>query len=374
MVERKDGMGMENGRLRGLVKTGMGCALHWTGSDRLIGALSGLRRTPLVLGYHRVVSDFGENRGHGIPGMTIQCRTFERQLDWIGKHLRLISLDELGSHLESGRPFDRPAAAITFDDGYGDFYYNAFPILKRKGIPAAVFVVTDLIGTSQLLNHDRLYLLLKQVFSTRQSLSRDLAGLLSVFQTQPSDRDRLNGATQNSYAALRALLKGFPQAGIRMVLEALEAEVELNEGALAPFLTMTWEMLSEMRGEGITIGSHTKSHVLLANESCPKQSDEIQGSRQELEKRLGTPIQHFAYPDGHFKPMTLRIVADCGYRFAYTSCQHRDARYPMLTIPRKLLWENSCLDAFGGFSAAVLSCQMNRVFDFMAGCGQDHRA
>ena len=34
-------------------------------------------------------------------------------------------------------------AAVTFDDGYRDIYENAYPMLKRKGIPAAIFVVTD---------------------------------------------------------------------------------------------------------------------------------------------------------------------------------------------------------------------------------------
>ena len=60
-----------------------------------------------------------------------------------------VSLDELGQRLSEGRRDDRPLAAVTFDDGYRDVYENAFPMLVRKGIPAAVFVVTKLIGTSR---------------------------------------------------------------------------------------------------------------------------------------------------------------------------------------------------------------------------------
>ena len=39
-------------------------------------------------------------------------------------------------------------------------FEHAVPLLMRKGIPAAVFVVTSWIGTTGLLGHDRLYRLL----------------------------------------------------------------------------------------------------------------------------------------------------------------------------------------------------------------------
>lgn len=39
---------------------------------------------------------------------------------------------------------------LTFDDGYADFYRYAFPILKRYGFAATVFLPTAYIGTSRL--------------------------------------------------------------------------------------------------------------------------------------------------------------------------------------------------------------------------------
>src|SRR5207244_13385113 len=105
-------------------------------------------------------------------------RMLERQLAWIGRHFRFISLDELCPRLECGESFDEPVAAITFDDGYRDVYDHAFPLLKRKGIPWAVFVVTGLIGTSRLQSYDKLYLLIARAFSTWRSVPGDLARLL----------------------------------------------------------------------------------------------------------------------------------------------------------------------------------------------------
>jgi peptidoglycan/xylan/chitin deacetylase (PgdA/CDA1 family) len=127
-----------------------------------------------------------------------------------------------------------------------------------------------------------------------------------------------------------------------------------------------------MHRAGMTIGSHTKTHVLLTNESWQRIMDETEGSRQVLERKLGIAIKHFAYPNGSFNAAAVRAVAIGGYRFAYTTCLHRNPAYPLLTIPRKLLWENSCMDTFGHFSPSIMSCQAHRVFDVRPGCDQNH--
>lgn len=358
--------------LRRLVKTGLAYGLHWTGADHLIGVLNGSKNMPLVIGYHRVVEDFAASARGYIPAMLISSRMLERQLDWIGRRFRFVTLDELGSRLEDGEGFDGPVAAITFDDGYSDGYYSAFPLLKRKGIPATFFVVTDLIGTSRLQIHDKLYLLLRKVFSQWDSVPRDLARFLMSLGIQSPGIERLNGAVSDPIAAQGLLLDALPAGEIRRVVKALEAQVGIEEAALKELHSLTWEMIAAMHGAGMTIGSHTKSHAYLTEHSPRRAMDEAEGSRQELERRLGIRISHFAYPDGRFNAAAVAAVANAGYRFGYSACRHGDFHYPLLTISRKLLWENSCLDALGRFSPAILSCQANGLLAFSAGCRQDH--
>src|ERR1051325_10675392 len=150
--------------LRHLAKIAAASALHWTGAARQLG-----KDVPLVLSYHRVVDDYPEPARHSMPPMLISTKMLERQLDWIGQRYLFVTLDELASALQAGKKFSRPIAAVTFDDGYNDVYENGFPLLRRKGIPGAVFVVTDVLSNPDYQNHDRLYLLLQRRFGARRS-------------------------------------------------------------------------------------------------------------------------------------------------------------------------------------------------------------
>jgi peptidoglycan/xylan/chitin deacetylase (PgdA/CDA1 family) len=356
--------------LRGLVKTVAAEAACRTGADRLLAAMAAPAGEPLVLGYHQVVEDGARAEGC-IPAMLVRARTLERQLEAVGRRCRFVSLDELGERLESGAPPDRPLAAVTFDDGYRDVYEHAFPLLRRKGIPAAVFVVTDLVGTSRLQRHDRAYRVLSGVLAEPGGAGRVEACLAHLRLPVSALLPVVAGVTV--FSVLRALLEGLTASELEAVLEALDREGAAEGEDVAELQPLTWEMVGEMHRAGITIGSHSRTHPLLTHECRDRVRDELRRSRQELEGRLRAPVRHFAYPDGAFDADVVDEVAAAGYPFAYTTCRHRDARHPLLTVPRRLLWENSARDGAGRFSPAIMRCQVHGVFDLVSRCRRDHR-
>ncbi len=356
--------------LRALVKTGGSRILHWAGVDRLAATLVGTSAVPMVIGYHRVVENFAEAAKTSIPSMLISRSMLERHLEWLARRYRLVSLDELAVRIQRGAKFDRPVAAITFDDGYRDNYDCAFPLLKRMGIPAAVFVSAGLIGTPRGLIHDRVYGGLRRAFSIWTDAWPRVLHLLAEHQILPA---LTVPAMQSAFAAARFLLSSLSHEQLVEAMDAIEAELgtaSLDTGSEM----LSWEMVGEMHREGILIGSHTCSHVLLTNENPRKIAEELANSRTLLEQKLGVSIRHFAYPDGKFNRQSVRAVAAAGYRYAYTICRHRLTDSLPLTIPRKLLWEQSCLDARGAFSSPVMSCLVNGVFDFRLDCGETHNS
>lgn len=59
----------------------------------------------------------------------------------------------------NSEPGTRNHVVLTFDDGYRDFYTNAFPVLEKYGFTATVFLPTGSIGDK------------RQVFNTRECLN-----------------------------------------------------------------------------------------------------------------------------------------------------------------------------------------------------------
>lgn len=83
---------------------------------------------------------------------SIDPAVFERLLIKWKKETRILSVDELYEYLESGSLPCRPCTVITFDDALENVYTTAYPLLKKNGIPATIFVPTGLIGKSMKTN------------------------------------------------------------------------------------------------------------------------------------------------------------------------------------------------------------------------------
>jgi peptidoglycan/xylan/chitin deacetylase (PgdA/CDA1 family) len=349
-----------------MVKTAGSCALYYSGAIDLRANLP--RRQAVVLGLHRVVEDFEASSRDTMPSMLISTDTLERYLDWIGRRHRFASLDEI---LETGSRAGRERlVALTFDDGYQDIYHHAFPLLQRKRIPFAVFVVTGLVGTDRLQIHDELFLLLRK--SAKSWGAQSGARLLELLE-QLNLGQKFGSLPSDVMERTRALLHACPQRELIRVIEALR-------GAVGPIATppdlraLTWPMIEEMHAAGVTIGSHTATHALLTNETPDRVAAELLGSKRAIESRIGAKVSHFAYPDGKFNSAVVVSTAHAGYQAGYTICRHRDPVSPRLTIPRLMLWEKAGANVNGHPSPAVLSWLMDATAGATGACRERHAA
>lgn len=75
---------------------------------------------------------------------------FKRQMEYIKKNgYKVITLDELARSIKDKKSLKRNKVVITIDDGYRDNFQYAYPVLKKLGFPATIFLITDFIGTGK---------------------------------------------------------------------------------------------------------------------------------------------------------------------------------------------------------------------------------
>jgi peptidoglycan/xylan/chitin deacetylase (PgdA/CDA1 family) len=107
---------------------------------------------------------------------------------------------------------------------------------------------------------------------------------------------------------------------------------------------LSWEQIRQMRSSGlISFGSHTLTHPFLPNiDSDQLLKNEILGSKNELEKMLGTPVDTFCYPMGRFNPRVEAMVKDSGYKMGVvTNPGSKFSSQDIFAIKRLRISENS---------------------------------
>ena len=180
-----------------------------------------------ILMYHDI------NYGKG--SFFVSPDNFNKQMEYIKKHgYEVITLDELVTSIKNKKSLGRNKVVITFDDGYKDNFKYAYPVLKKFGFPATIFIIT--------------------------------------------------GFVDNNPAFLK------------------------------------WEEVAVMSKDGISFGSHTKTHLYLGETLEDKiVLKELVGSKRDIEERIGVPADYLCYPSGGFNDRVKELAAQAGYKGACTT-------------------------------------------------------
>jgi peptidoglycan/xylan/chitin deacetylase (PgdA/CDA1 family) len=323
--------------------TGLRSGRRWLDGDRH------LSNQVMILGYHQVVADIARAEREAIFGMAISTQTFRRQMEFVRQRYEVLSLDQATEVLSGKASTNRPAVVITFDDGYRNVYEEAWPILRELGLPATIFVSTGLVNTNHWLDHDLLY------WYTRQAKLLGLSLRVPLVKAGLNLREVAEITAAVDPLQLCEELVQLPQARRAAVLAKLgeflgEPAPEQNAG----FALLDWSMIHEMAAGGLSFGAHTERHPVLTLESTDVVEQEILNSRQTLETQLGTPIRHFAYPNGCYNPAVREVVQRLGFASAVTTERHLNRRgQDLLALGRTCLCEESTRGLSGHYSEAV---------------------
>jgi len=285
------------------------------------------RPRTLVLAYHHV-----GNPAETAPWVTVTPAQFAEQMAFLAASRLVLPLDSLLAELRWGRVPRGGHVVLTFDDAALDTWTTAFPILRRHGLPATLFVPTGLVGRAGPFWWDRLARLSRTAAAKGRCLGTFLVGA-GVFENgQPwSDntlwrRVRLLEPSQRQEALDRAeaWLANDNEAS-PFVGRAFQPDRATEVGRERPACetgAMDWNHLAELDASGlITLGAHTVSHPVLAALDEEQLAAEVTGSRDRL---AGWPSfrKVFAYPYGDAPAIGARVeqaVRQAGFEAAFTT-------------------------------------------------------
>jgi len=267
----------------------------------------------VVLAYHRILDVPDEDRFMQDPELvSASVADFERQMRYVQNHCTPLKLADVIRHLDSGEPLPRRSVVVTFDDGHVDNYTQAFPVLRKLGMSACIFLSTDYLDTDRMFWFDRAVLLLRSAPDGEWMVGS------TPLRLDSSVASRRDAALQ----LLRAL-KRVPHEDRLQQLRALEDlfGAHVKPADLPSRSALTWAQVSEMAAAGIEFGSHTCSHPILAQLDDDSLRRELVDSKAAITRHLGAPVDIVAYPIGKFGAFNNRVIAAsraAGYRLGLT--------------------------------------------------------
>lgn len=248
------------------------------------------RRRAVLLVYHRV------NHEDDPFFPALPPSTFVAQLDHLASHYRVEPLEDVARWLAAGAP-GRARAAITFDDGHPDTAEVAFPELKRRGLPATLFLSTAPPETGAPLWIDRVRWMVKH--ATARAPEVPAFGLHGV---------PLDGETPRLAVLARLLqeLKTMSPPEVESTLAVLEAALEPSG---PPLRVVGWDAVRKMAAGGVGLGGHTHRHYMVSRLDERTLEEEIVTGHRLIEERTGRRVRTFAYPNGEAADYDGRAVA-----------------------------------------------------------------
>ncbi|MBN1354236.1 MAG: polysaccharide deacetylase family protein, partial [Candidatus Omnitrophica bacterium] len=116
--------------------------------------LSNAVYVPVIIMYHSIGDENAALDGYG-GKLNVDEAVFEKQIRFLYDHkYNVIPLDEFIRRIKRKEHIPRKTVSITFDDGLRNNFTKAYPVLKKYGFPATIFVATDFIGKDKFLTWD----------------------------------------------------------------------------------------------------------------------------------------------------------------------------------------------------------------------------
>ena len=224
--------------------------------------------TNLIINFHRIPSSVW----------------FRNIIKRISKIYNFVSIQEIEEYYYAQNQFNN-CCHICFDDGDNTVFENALPIIKEFNIPITLFVSPKII-----IEKSNYWF---QEYSCIREKVSDVEIKKVIAEKTLFDFKQIN-----KYSAIN-ILKNLTMNEITDIISTLKKRYKINNTA---YKNMTKQQIAEiMNYDLVTVGAHTLTHPILANESTEVAAEEIKQGISLLRQITTRDIRYFAYPNGRPK-------------------------------------------------------------------------
>jgi peptidoglycan/xylan/chitin deacetylase (PgdA/CDA1 family) len=262
-----------------------------------------------------LLHDISQNKeSHNHPVYTTNFDVFKQMVDWLQKHFKVVSLDDITDE-NYVTDYPKNLAAIAFDDGFYSVKELAFPYLSERNIPFTVFANQTAIQENWLWCSN-----LMMALNTN-----DIEYLRTIYHHYIKDE---------SVSFENFKKDPVTNLGDRKFLTD-DYSVFKNDKFTKYKVYLDEADIKELHAKGVTIGNHTKTHKQLSTCSDEAILDEIMSNKKYLQDLLNAEIEHFAIPFGFhtsYNDYAIEVMKKA-HKFVYDTEKNR-IKNTLRLIPR----------------------------------------
>jgi len=220
-------------------------------------------------------------------------KQFKEDLDFILKYFVPIDFNELKNIIDGQKKISENCFFLSFDDGLSEIYHIVAPILKEKGIPAAIFLNTDFVDNKNLFFRYKASLLVEAVQSKGLSeviIAKIRAIFLKHSLTFPTG---VSGQGKNINKGLLKINYHHKEL-LDEIATVLEIDYQQYLKEKKPYLD-TWQ-IQELIRDGFIMGAHSVDHPEYSTIKLEEQLYQTKESIRFVNDKFAVDHKIFSFP------------------------------------------------------------------------------
>ena len=257
---------------------------------------------------------------------------FKSQLDYFEKKFGFVSRSEFDEAIKNKNLNNLTSKVVlTFDDAMKCHYDVVFKLLKERGSWGIFYVPTKPFQDGEILDVHKIHLLCGR-FNGKKLLNF----ASSIIDNDMLDHSKISMFDEKTYkkqinideiANFKRLINYHLKLECREgILDRICQKFEIER--LAKNFYISQKNIQSMHSQGMWMGSHGKSHIVMSKANLKDQKIEIEGSFEFLESLISLELKTYCHPYGgshNFNKNTLNLLNLSNVDFSF-SVESRDIK------------------------------------------------